>query len=194
MDTLNQNKVIIFSHLFQVCVALASIVFMLLVEGHNWHKKSSGGYSYITAVCKKTGIEIFDSVEMFDMLITENNISSSWERVTFGLASINFILPIISLYELSITNFGKDKSKSNLPLRIFHNVLRLSLIDIPFLIVRLHAWLSNKSMTMFMMKNLFNIIMSLRDLYLDLFLYFKPDKFDKLTKAEEIPLSQNNEI
>lgn len=163
---------------------------MLLVEGHNWHRKSSESYSYVTALCKKTSIEVFDSVEMLDFLITMDLLSNSIENVVFILAAINFVLPTVSLYGLNISNFGNDTVPASLPLRILHNILRLVLIDVPFFTVRLSIWIQHREMTIFMMKNLFYILMALRELYLDLFMYFKPLKSVKpKSVTEEIPLS-----
>lgn len=169
---------------------MSSIVFMLLVEGHNWHKKSSECYSYVTAICKKTGIEVFDSVEMLDYLIMTDQLSRPVENAVFILAAVNFILPAISLYVLNISNFGKNVTPSCTPLRITHSVLRLILIDIPFFAVRLRTWIVHQEMSVFMMKNFFYILLAVRELYLDVFMYFKPTSSGKnICKAEEIPLS-----
>lgn len=182
------------SQIFQVSVALSSIVFMLLVEGHNWHKKSSECYSYVTAVCKKTGIEIFDSVEMLQFVITTDHLWKPIENAVFVLATVNFVLPALSLYALSISDFGRNVTRRCLPLRIIHSVARLLLIDIPFFAVRLHVLIVNKQISAFMMKNLFYILLAVRELYLDVFMYCKPavDKSSRKSsppKHEEIPLS-----
>lgn len=162
---------------------------MFLVEGHNWHKKTSEGYSFMNDMCKKIGIEIFDSVEMFDLLITQDRMSRTMENVIFSLSSANYVLPTLSLYELCQSDFGKKNTRTCRTVRIIHNLLRLSLIDIPFFIVRILSWVNHKDMTIFMVKNLFHIIMAVHELYLDIFMYFRPlPKSKKTSTTEEIPL------
>lgn len=177
-------------HVSQISVAASSIIFMLIVEGHNWHKKETDCYSYVSSVTKKVGIEVFDSVQMLDFIITTEQLSKPFENTVFVLIAINFLLPALSLYRLNISNFGNNVTPVCNPLRILHNLLRLLLIDVPFFVVRLHSWLFHENLTIFIMKNLFYIILTVRELYLDLFAYFKPDqKRDSKTKKEEVPLS-----
>lgn len=147
---------------------------MLLVEGHNWRKKSTESYAFMTGVCKKNGIEIFDSVEILELFFNPDKLTREIKLLVFFLAAFNFILPTLSLYRLSLSEFGTKRTSSCLPLKILQNVLRFISIDVPFFVIRLHIWIVHRDLSMFMMKNFFNIVMSLRELYLDVCAYFKP--------------------
>lgn len=163
---------------------------MLLVEGHNWGKKSSESYLITTGVCKKNGIEVYDSVEMFELLLAPDKLSSTVKFVLFFLAAFNFMLPTLSLYRLSLSEFGAKRTPLCLPLKILHNALRFTFIDIPFFGIRLHTWIVHRDLSLFMMKNFFNILMALRELYVDLCLYFKSNtpSNDEIANHENIPL------
>lgn len=165
---------------------------MLLIEGHNWHRRSSDSYIYITDLCKKTGIEIFDSVEIISMLIDRNDMSPIWERIVFQLATLNFILPTLLLYQLNITNFGVKQSTRGFRLNILHNILRIGAINIPFFIARYYTWTQTMETSVFIMKNLFYVVLSVRELYCDIWLYIRPSIPPSKTGKEEIPLNQND--
>lgn len=174
-----------------MCLALATPVFMLLIEGHNWHRRSSESYLQVNDMCKKTGIEIFDSVEIVTLLIERNDLSITLERIVFQLATLNFVLPTLLLYQLNITNFGVKKSKKSFRLSVLHNILRIAAINIPFFMVRFYTWTVTKEISVFIMKNLFYVVLSFRELYLDIWLYIKPNVPVAKSGNEEIPLNQN---
>lgn len=144
-------------------------------------------------MCKKTGIEIFDSVEIISMLIDRNDMSAIWEKIVFQLATLNFILPTFLLYQLNITNFGVKKSTRSFRLNILHNIVRTVAINIPFFIARFNTWTVTQETSVFIMKNLFYIVLSFRELYCDIWLYIKPNIPAPKSGNEEIPLNQNAE-
>ncbi|KAK7794742.1 hypothetical protein R5R35_000771 [Gryllus longicercus] len=45
----------------EITIALSGVVFLLLVEGHNWAPRGSPRYLFVTLVCGKTAIEILDT-------------------------------------------------------------------------------------------------------------------------------------
>ncbi len=177
---------------FQVCLACASFVFVLLVESHNWHKKSSQNFSYVFGLGTKTGIEIFDSVDMLEVLIKKDYISVGMETAVFAMAAFNFLIPMAPLIELSRSKFGDKVSAQSVKYKILHNALLLVCIDIPFFVVRFHSWVVFRDLSMFMMKNLFNILAAVRGLYLDLVTY-NSKKVPKRAEGEEIPLNRTDE-
>lgn len=189
--------------LLEVLIGVSCLIFLLLVETHNWNKMNTNCYTYVMLVYKKTGIEIFDSVEMFSLLMEDTHITGTPESVIFLLICVNLVLPVISLHALSLSNFGETgKIHRPMLMAIVHNVLRLSLVDIPFLIARMISWLVYQDdASMFMMKNFFYIILSTRELYVDCFHYYYMRKFGKSCCEEkrqqdnftEIPLSDDND-
>uniref|UniRef100_A0A1B6CHA0 Uncharacterized protein n=1 Tax=Clastoptera arizonana TaxID=38151 RepID=A0A1B6CHA0_9HEMI len=153
--------------LLKITIAAASLVFLLLVEGHNWAKRGTTRYSFVTSTCGKNGIEIFDSVSFLSILMEGLPISSGFKDVILVLSTFTFFLPALSLYKLSMLDFASEKTC--LQITVVYNLLRLTLVDIPFLIVRLYLWaFFHQNASLFLMKNIFNIILVLRCLYPDL--------------------------
>lgn len=154
--------------LLKVTIACASFVFLLLVEGHNWTKRGTPRYSYVTSVCAKTGIEIFDSVAFLSILMEgPKNLSEPFKDVILILSAINFFLPSVKLYQLSFPDFSIHKM--SLPITIIYLFLHMSCIDIPFLTIRLYLWLAyRENASMFLMKNILSILLTLRCMYPEL--------------------------
>lgn len=154
-------------------IALAGIVFFILVEGHNWAEPGSPRYVYINSICVKTGIEILDSVSFLTLLVTQVGGEPSTELTTafcttiIIISSINFLLPILMLYKLSLGS--RSCLRFPVSINILHSFLHISLIDLPFLCVRLYLWFKfGHNASMFMMKNIFGIINTIKNIYPDI--------------------------
>jgi len=155
--------------LLQIAIAMSGIIFLLLVEGHNWAERGSPRYMYVTGVCGKTGIEILDTVSLLGILLVADSgkfLTSSLENTIISLAAFNFFLPVIALYKLSLCDFAAHPL--SLPVAVLHNVLHLCFVDVPFLCVRVYLWLAYKQhASLFIMKNVFSIILVCRGIYPD---------------------------
>ncbi|KAK9496983.1 hypothetical protein O3M35_012783 [Rhynocoris fuscipes] len=154
--------------LLKVTIAASSFVFLLLVEGLNWTKRGTPRYSYVTSVCGKTGIEIFDSVALLSILMEgPKGLSESIKDVILILAAINFFLPTVKLYQLSFPDFSINRM--SLPITIIYLFLHMACIDIPFLTIRLYLWLGyRENGSMFLMKNILSICLTIRCMYPEL--------------------------
>ncbi|KAF6215114.1 hypothetical protein GE061_009863 [Apolygus lucorum] len=154
--------------LLKVTMTLAAIVFLLLLEGHNWSKRGTPRYSYITSTCAKTGIELLDSVALLSILIDEHPADlGGMKDFILGIAAFNFFLPALKLYQLSFPD--KTIDRRSLLVSVSYYILHLILIDIPFLSIRLYLWFAyGENASMFLMKNILNIILTLRSMYPDL--------------------------
>lgn len=168
----------------QVALCSSSFLFLLLVEGHNWRKRGTPRYSYITSVCAKTGIEIFDSVSMLAILMeSTSDLSPTVKDLILALSSLNFLLPTIKLYQLSYNDFSKNNY--SFPITVIYMSLHMLLIDVPFLVVRLYLWLVyHENASMFLMKNALSIVLGLRGMFPDL-LEFKNSYITSHKKAKK---------
>ncbi|KAJ1530871.1 hypothetical protein ONE63_005714 [Megalurothrips usitatus] len=173
--------------LLQIAIAMSGIIFLLLVEGHNWAERGSPRYIYVTGVCGKTGIEILDTVSLLSILLlasTQSFLTTTLENAVIILSAFNFFLPVLALYKLSLCDFAAHPF--SLPIAVLHNLLHLCLVDVPFLCVRVYLWVYYKQhASIFIMKNVFSIILVLRGMYPDLvkliqmFCRIKPSDADK---------------
>ncbi|KAL0271893.1 UNVERIFIED_CONTAM: hypothetical protein PYX00_005057 [Menopon gallinae] len=153
-------------------IALAGIVFFILVEGHNWAEPESPRYVYVNSICLKTGIEILDSVSFLTLLVTQLGGEPSIEltpafcTTIIVISSINFLLPILMLYKLSLGS--RNCLRFPVCINVLHSLLHICLIDIPFLCVRLFLWIKfSHNASMFMMKNVFGIMNTIKSIHPD---------------------------
>ena len=159
--------------LLRVAIALSGIVFLILVEGHNWAEEGSPRYIYATSVCTKTGIEVLDTVSLLSIVVTglggepAEELTTDFIVIIVVISGMNFLLPILILYKLSLGQHNSDKFP--LPITVLHTILHLCCIDIPFLCVRLFLWIKyHHNSSIFIMKNVFGIIYAVRGIYPDL--------------------------
>ncbi|GLH07648.1 Uncharacterized protein GBIM_13103 [Gryllus bimaculatus] len=160
--------------LLQITIALSGVVFLLLVEGHNWAPRGSPRYLFVTLVCGKTAIEILDTVSLLSLLHTHpvrhlgalHAALQGLEIPITVLCCFNFVLPALALYKLSLTDVSAEVLA--LPVSLLYNLLHMMLIDLPYLGVRLYLWLNyDHSTSVLLMKNVFGIILALRGLIPD---------------------------
>ena len=158
------------TQLLQITIALSGIIFYLLVEGHNGYDRNSPRYSYVTHVCGKTGIEILDAVNVLALLLVDESnlpLTFTLETAVLILGSIDFLLPTLALYKLSLSDVNVDNLF--LPMSILYSVLHLLMIDVPFLTLRIYLWCKyQKRASLFLMKNVFGIFVALRSIGPDL--------------------------
>lgn len=93
-------------------------------------------------------------------------LSSSFETLIVVLSGVNFLLPVLVLYKLSLGDRSCDRWPVSISL--IHTILHICCIDVPFLGVRLYLWVQyHHNSSIFIMKNVFGIISSLRATYPD---------------------------
>lgn len=158
--------------LLKVAIALSGIIFLILVEAHNWAERGSPRYNYVTSVCSRAGIEVLDTVSFLSIIIAGSGeselsaMSTSFETLIVVLSGVNFLLPVLILYKLSLGDRSCDRWPISVSL--LHTLLHICCIDVPFLGVRLYLWVQyHHNSSVFIMKNVFGIISSLRSIYPD---------------------------
>lgn len=171
--------------LLKVTIALSGIIFLILVEGHNWAEPGSPRYQYVTSVCTKTGIEVLDTVSLLSIILPPDDdpeaLNTTFIGVIIALAGFNFLLPTLILYKLSLSQSCTDRFP--LPLSVVHTLLHVYLIDMPFLGVRLFLWIKyHHNSSIFIMKNVFGIIFAIRSIYPDIKYLCSSDKHARHVK------------
>lgn len=109
-------------------------------------------------------IEIFDSVEILSIIISEKFDIGYLEYLIYATAYLNFMLPLWVLYSVSQPEI--DAKPMGIPQPICYNFLHLMLIQMPFLGIRLYMWIVfNQNASVFIMKNLLHLIFFLHSFY-----------------------------
>ncbi|CAG2162329.1 unnamed protein product [Oppiella nova] len=155
-------------HTVRLCLALMTLVFILWVDIHR-NPANKRSLECIKELDTITVIEIFDSIDLLDLLLPDGpkDMSpalhhSQWVGVVvLLLATINLMLPITGLFRLSTSDFSSHKL--DLRMNILHNCLRISIINLPYLLLRLSFWISiNKEISIFLFKNALFIFVHIR--------------------------------
>lgn len=88
------------------------------------------------------------------------------ENYIIALASVNIMLPAVTIYKLSASNFGRTY---NVPLETLYKVLHLLLVNLPFLAFRIYLWqMFSTDTAIFMIKNVYAIVAFTRSIYPDI--------------------------
>ena len=132
------------SNLMKVSIGLSALVFIIMLQSHHNHEPDSPHSGYITGVCHNIAVEVFDSVTLLSLLFVQDRHDSHlkiWNlnKMIIVLSSINLILPTITLYSLSMSDFGRHLDRV-VRIKVLTQLLQLFVINIPFLGVRIHLW------------------------------------------------------
>lgn len=88
------------------------------------------------------------------------------ENYIIALAAVNIMLPAVTIYKLSASNFGRTY---NVPLETLYKVLHLILVNLPFLGFRIYFWqMFSTDTAIFMIKNVYAIVAFTRTIYPDI--------------------------
>ncbi|XP_060064306.1 uncharacterized protein LOC132544691 [Ylistrum balloti] len=148
-------------------IALAGIVFLILLTTLHDAKPGSGRRKYIDELTGTVIFDILDCVDSMEILFDEEaraNILPSLDDTIIGIACINFLLPTIPLITLAKTNFGHKKLSEKMV--ILHKVLLAFMVNLPLLITRMVVWHGmSHGISIFSLKNIIVIGMVSYDLY-----------------------------
>lgn len=88
------------------------------------------------------------------------------ENCVIALAGLNLLLPAVTIYKISASDFGRVY---HVPLETIYKFLHVVLINLPFLGVRIYLWQAFSTDTaIFAIKNLYAILAFLRGAYTDI--------------------------
>ena len=153
--------------LLKIAIASSGAIFMLLVEGHHDAEPTSARNTYIRLLCGSTAYEIMDSVQFLSLLILSDShivMTFTLENTVLILSAVNFLLPTLTLYKLSLTDFGLETGSPFVML--VYKLLHLFLINIAYMVIRVKLWISlGGDISLFLMKNILGICTTLYSLY-----------------------------
>lgn len=155
-------------------VAVAAVIFLLLVESHNEAGAASEQRTYLHSLCTGTTFEVLDSVTFLGLLFpneTHLTLTYPLENAVLALTCVNFLLPTLALFKLSQCEFGQLPRP--LGLKLLYKLLHLCLINVPYLAIRLYLWsFFGHDVSLFLIKNLLGIYSAVRTLVPEAQLYF----------------------
>lgn len=195
-----------------ITLAVSVAVFLFWVEAH-WnlgderHRHLSK--PSVDDLISHTALEIFDSLAFLDLVTPDDMkeldgdkiyISYAMRMTVLTFASVNFILPTLGLYRLSRTHFGEKTygmirivnettgkpSARGLGVSIAYHLLRLLAVNMPYLFIRiiLASQEARKDLSVFIIKNILGITLSIRNLVPEIKLWLKITKVKAKLRSE----------
>jgi hypothetical protein len=164
-------------NLLKLAVGSTALVFIIILQAHHNHQDTAAHGGHMLGICHNISVEVFDSVTLLALLIFPhqefNEIWSTFNKPIIILSSLNLVFPTITLFSLTLSDFGRRMSKIT-RLTVTNQALQLFLINIPFLYVRLYLWAKYKQdLSMFVVKNLCYIFLLSHSLYPGMIRMFK---------------------
>jgi len=158
------------ANMLKVAVGLSALTFIIMLQAHHNHDPDSPHSGYITGVCHNIAVEVFDSVTLISLLIVQDKNYSylkiwNFNQLIVFLSSFNLILPTITMYSLSLSDFGRHLDRV-IHIKVITQLLQLFVVNIPFFGVRIYLWAHlNYDLSLFVVKNLCYIFMLMHSLY-----------------------------
>lgn len=178
-------------NILKVSISLASAVFLLLLMTHHDAKPGSRRKHQIEEFSGTVVFDIFDSVDMLDILfdpVDRADLPSGMCLAIISISCVNFILPIFPLMTLSNSHFGHRATPESL--LILHKLLLIFVVNLPLLILRLLIWhVVEKDISIFIVKNLLVIVVLFYHLYENEVKKYVQSQSQEETDGEEIKMT-----
>jgi len=158
------------TNLLKVAVGLSALVFIIMLQAHHNHQDNTAHGGYVLGVCHNIAVEVFDSATLLSLLIVPDRDLNylkimNFNKVIVVLSCINLILPTLTLYSMSMSDFGRRMTEVSKQ-TVISQSLNLLVVNVPFLSIRLYLWAKyNYELSLFVVKNACYIFLLVHSLY-----------------------------
>ncbi|XP_041379829.1 uncharacterized protein LOC121392829 [Gigantopelta aegis] len=150
---------------FNLC--LSAIVFLMLLMSLHDAVSGSERKRHIDILTQTVVFDILDSVDILDIFFDKKGVDALFPGLDWAvvcIASLNMVLPTLSLMTLSRTHFGYLPLPKTL--ETAHKLAVLFLVNAPLLSIRLLLWHKlDQDVSTFIMKNIIVICLIIYDFY-----------------------------
>lgn len=154
-------------NILKMMLALSAPIFLLFLLSHYSTSKESERKKFIDNLTSSVTFDIFDTVDILDILFTEQSriiLSFSMEKAILATGLVNLFLPLVPLMVLSRTQFGHQRLRDHIV--DVYKILLMLVVNIPYIVIRLLLWnVYNRNISIFLMKNLMAIFVTIYDIY-----------------------------
>lgn len=154
-------------NILKMMLALSAPLFLLFLLSHYSTSKESERKKFIDHITSSVTFDIFDTVDILDILFVEQSriiLSFSMEKAILATGLVNLFLPLIPLMVLSRTQFGEYRLREHIV--DVYKILLMLVVNIPYIVIRLLLWnVYNRNISIFLMKNLLAIFVTIYDIY-----------------------------
>lgn len=151
----------------KINLALASVVFLLLVMSHHDAEEKSERHFYIDVMIGGVTMDVLDTVAFLEVLFIEESrvvLPFSIHYAIVAVAVLNLILPTIPLLILSRTQFGRGIMPRLL--YTIHITVYMFVINVPLLVIRLLLWhVHSENISVFLMKNVLALGIAIKKIH-----------------------------
>ena len=195
-----------------ITLAISVAVFLFWIEAH-WNlgdeRQRHLSKPSVDDLISHTAFELFDSLTFLDLVTPDDkeelenddaNISFAMKMIVLSFASVNFILPTLGLYRMSRTHFGEKTygiirvidestgkpSTRGLGVSITYHLLRIIAVNVPYMVIRIVLSTSNskKELSIFIVKNILGILVSVRNLIPEIKEWLHINKFKSKLRSQ----------
>ncbi|XP_060079758.1 transmembrane protein 121B-like [Ylistrum balloti] len=151
----------------KMTISTASFVFVLLLLTHHDAIASCNRRYRIEELSGTVLFDVLDSIDVLNIFFNQSDIdeiSSELELSILIVASLNFLVPVLSLMMLNRTHFGHKGRKHYLV--VLHKLSIVAFTNLPLFIIRMLLWhVHSQDISIFPMKNIIMIFLAFHDLY-----------------------------
>ncbi|XP_065659367.1 uncharacterized protein LOC105845444 isoform X2 [Hydra vulgaris] len=147
----------------KVSLACTPLVFLLMIFGYHNANTSQDRKVYISSLASSVTLDLFDSMDLLELLFEPSGVPKVFLILTLGFASINLFLPTMALYELYVNKFsGRVPGFS---FRICYVFGYMFLVNVPNLILRSFLWHNHDAdISVLIMKNVMCILIGINEI------------------------------
>ncbi|XP_065660408.1 uncharacterized protein LOC105845443 [Hydra vulgaris] len=153
-----------FGHnLLKVSLASTPLVFLLMIFGYHNANTTQDRKVYISSLASKVTLDLFDSMDLLELLFEPKGVPKVFLILTLVFASINLFLPTMALYELYVNKF--PGRVSGFSFKTSYVCGCMFLVNLPNLILRLFLWHSHDAdVSVLIMKNVMCILIGINEI------------------------------
>lgn len=154
-------------NMLKFTVAMAGIVFLLIISAHHKAQHGSPARHLINSLIIMVPFDIMDCVDILSIFFddeSKDSMGSILEWIVIFVACINLVLPTLTIMFLSNSHFGIHPISTMM--KSLHRLLQIAAINAPLLSLRILLWhKQGEQISPFIVKNIVCIMMVAMDMY-----------------------------
>ncbi|XP_029646808.2 uncharacterized protein LOC115220769 [Octopus sinensis] len=154
-------------NILKLTLALSAPLFLIYLLCQVSTSPDNENRRYIDRITSGVTIDIFDTVDFLDILFVHQSkvlLSFAMTKTILGFSLINIFMPLIPLFLVSHSHYGKIKLRDNF--MNLYRILMIVIINVPYLVIRLRLiHIYGHNMSIFLIKNFLSIFIAFINIY-----------------------------
>ena len=148
-----------------LCITPILLLLLLTTSDLGDSDESKKGREIVSKIYFPMAFDLFDGIEMIDIVLEEREHEFGIPKaIMIALATLSFITLVIP-WRMVETRLTEEGWKTRVRTAMYHNLLQLCFINVPFLVIRTVVFsTSGRDESIFVAKNGIGIILSIREI------------------------------